>query len=68
MNEGNEKAKPGPDYHETITTTYDVPNQDKSIKRETKLRYLWIIVFYCFFPLCDLISDAIITGIVSTIK
>ena len=49
----------------TMTTTYDVPDPSTKITRDTKLRYSWIIIFYVFLPLGDLISDAIITGNVS---
>jgi len=48
-----------------MTTSYDVPDETTKMKRETKLRYSWIFIFYFLFPLGDLISDVIITGIVS---
>jgi len=49
----------------TMTTSYDVPDPSTKITCETKLRYFWILIFYVFLPLGDLISDAIITGNVS---
>ena len=47
-----------------MTTSYDVSDESTKMKLETKLRYSWIVIFYYVLPLGDLISDAIITGIV----
>ena len=70
INEGVEKDADGgqPAEMEFPDTTYDVPDQSNDMKRDTKLRYSWIFMFYYFLPLGDIISDAIITGIVSTLQ
>ena len=67
INEGIQENSNGglPIAEEFPDTTYDVREKSTDITSDTIIRYCWIVMFYWLLPLGDLISDAIITGIVS---
>jgi len=61
-NEGVQKDKEIEDYSDHIDHYPDSEIAEPG--RETYLRYAGIIILYCAFPLIDIISDFIITGVV----
>ena len=62
-NEGVQKDKEIEEYSDHIDLA--LPDSDMGEPgRETYLRYAGIIILYCAFPLIDIISDFIITGVV----